>query len=475
MYHFNCSAFIDRAMTRKALGLLASWSFLVGVSVAQAQALPDFTQLIEDQSPAVVKITTQGSLGGGETGQLPQGQQIPEIFREFFEQQRPEREFRSMGSGFIISDDGYVLTNNHVVAHADEIRVRLIDQQEFRAEVVGMDPRSDLALLKIEAEDLPTLTFAESDSLKVGEWVLAIGSPFGLDYSASVGIVSAIGRSIPGSGRDSYVPFIQSDVAINPGNSGGPLFNLKGEVVGINTQIFTRSGGSIGLSFAVPSELAREVVAQLKTSGRVERGWLGVVLQELDRDLAQALGLDRSRGALVSQVQPGSPAAKSDFQSGDIIVEYDGTEINSVLELPPLVGRSKPGSKVPVAVIRNGERETFRVEVGLLPQLEQSMDSERQQKSEKGADRLGLRVEPLGPQLDTEQEPGVLVSVVDPRGVAAEVGVRPGDIITRLGDKTIETLDDYQDALADLPEDKPVAIRFVRDGQPVFRAMNLDE
>lgn len=475
MYHFNCSAFVNRSSAGKTFGLLVLWSFLIGVNFAQAQSLPDFTQLIEEQSPAVVKITTQGSVGGGQAGQLPQGQQIPEIFREFFEQQRPEREFRSMGSGFIISEDGYVLTNSHVIARADEIRVRLIDQREFQAEVVGTDPRSDLALLKIEAEDLPTLSFAKSDSLKVGEWVLAIGSPFGLDYSASVGIVSAIGRTIPGRGRDSYVPFIQSDVAINPGNSGGPLFNMKGEVVGINSQIFTRSGGSIGLSFAVPAELAREVVSQLKETGQVERGWLGVMLQELDRDLAEAMGLDRARGALISQVQPDSPAAKSDLQSGDIIVEYDGTDIASVGDLPPLVGRTKPGSKVPVTVIRDGERESFRIEVGLLPQPERGAGAESRQEREKGADRLGLRVEPLGPQIDTELEQGVLVSAVDPRGAAAEVGVRPGDIITRLGNKKIETLGDYRDAVADLPQGEPVAIRFVRNGQPVFRALTLGE
>lgn len=475
MYHFNRSAFVNRSFAPKALGLLLFWSCLVGANFAQAQALPDFTQLIEEQSPAVVKITTQGSIGGDQSRHLPQGEQIPEIFRDFFEQRNPEREFRSMGSGFIISEDGYVLTNNHVVARAEEIRVRLIDQREFRAEVVGTDLRSDLALLKIDAEDLPTLTFAETDSLKVGEWVLAIGSPFGLDYSASVGIVSAIGRTIPGGGRDSYVPFVQTDVAINPGNSGGPLFNMNGEVVGINSQIFTRSGGSIGLSFAVPSDLAREVVAQLKESGRVERGWLGIMLQELNNELAQAMGLDRARGALISQVQPDSPAAKSDFQTGDIIVEYDGTEINSVGELPPLVGSTKPGSKVPVAVIRNGERETFRVEVGLLPQPERAIASVTQQKSENGADRLGLRVESLGPQVDAELEQGVLVSAVDPEGVAAEVGVRPGDIITHLSNKKIETLADYRNALADLPTGKPVAIRFARNGRPVFRALNLEE
>lgn len=475
MYHSDCRAFVNRSSAFKSLGMLALWSFLVGANFAQAQALPDFTQLIEEHSPAVVKITTQGSLAGGQSAQIPQGQQIPEIFREFFEQQRPEREFRSMGSGFIISEDGYVLTNAHVVARADEIRVRLNDQREYLAKEVGTDPRSDLALLKIDAEDLPTLTFAKSDSLKVGEWVLAIGSPFGLDYSASVGIVSAIGRTIPGGGRDSYVPFVQTDVAINPGNSGGPLFNMQGEVVGINSQIFTRSGGSIGLSFAVPSELAREVVAQLKESGRVERGWLGVVLQELDRDLAVALGLDRARGALISQVQSDSPAAKSKLQTGDIIIEYDGTEISSVGDLPPLVGRTKPGSKVPVTVIRDGERKAFRVEVGLLPTLEQRAGSTTPMERETDADRLGLRVESLGSKVEADQEHGVLVSAADPQGAAAQAGVRPGDIITRLGNKKIKSLDDYRDAVTGLPADEPVAIRFVRNGQPVFRAFTLRE
>ncbi|TXH92520.1 MAG: Do family serine endopeptidase, partial [Pseudomonas sp.] len=298
------------------------------VALVRAE-LPEFTELVEEASPAVVNISTRQNLPQRDVaiqGQMPDLEGLPPMFREFFERNVPQmprapgggrqREAQSLGSGFIISDDGYVLTNNHVVADADEIIVRLSDRSELEARLIGADPRTDVALLKVEGRGLPTVMLGKSHALKVGEWVLAIGSPFGFDHSVTAGIVSAKGRSLP---NESYVPFIQTDVAINPGNSGGPLFNLDGEVVGINSQIFTRSGGFMGLSFAIPIDVAMDVANQLKAEGKVSRGWLGVVIQEVNKDLAESFGLDKPAGALVAQVLEGGPAARGGLQVGDVI------------------------------------------------------------------------------------------------------------------------------------------------------------
>jgi len=295
---------------------------LLGQAVIAQAALPDFTPLVESASPAVVNISTKQKLPTrGASAQIPDLEGLPPIFREFFERSIPQlpdgrgqqREAQSLGSGFIISADGYVLTNNHVVADADEIIVRLPDRSELEAKLVGADPRTDVAVLKVEGKGLPTVKLGDSSALKVGEWVLAIGSPFGFDHTVTAGIVSATGRSLP---NESYVPFIQTDVAINPGNSGGPLFNLAGEVVGINSQIFTRSGGFMGLSFAIPIDVAMDVANQLRTEGKVSRGWLGVVIQEVNKDLAESFGLERPAGALVAQVMDGGPAARGGVARG---------------------------------------------------------------------------------------------------------------------------------------------------------------
>ncbi|ROQ20521.1 serine protease Do [Marinimicrobium koreense] len=436
---------------------------------AQARDLPDFTELVEAHSPAVVKITTQGRV---ETGnRIPYQEDIPDMFREFFERRMPqERDVRSMGSGFVISEDGYILTNYHVIENADNIYVRLIDRREYTAEVIGTDARSDLALLKVDADDLPYLRFADSDSVKVGEWVLAIGSPFGLDYSVSSGIISAIGRSIPGPNNDTYVPFIQTDVAINPGNSGGPLFNLDGEVVGINSQIYTRSGGSIGLSFAIPAGLAKEVVAQLKDKGRVERGWLGVVIQGVNRDLAQSFGLRRATGALISNMDPEGPAARSGLEVGDIILKFDGRTIGESGDLPPLVGRTEPGSEVPVVVMRRGDERTIDVEIGLLPDRDGQVADSGPDAAPTG-DPLGLMVEALP---SDAQETGVLVTRVTRGSAAAGAGLRPGDIITQLGYDSVDSVSRYRALVSDLPKNKPVAVRFLRDGQPAFTTLRIE-
>lgn len=459
----------------KLLRLCAPVLLLVLSLGAQAYSgLPEFTDLIEKTSPAVVKINTVERVQNRGQLILPQGrpQEVPDIFRHLFEPRGlPERQLQSMGSGFIVSADGYILTNNHVVDGADEIQVRLIDRREYSAKIVGTDARSDLALLKIDETDLPTLKFAKDDTLKVGQWVLAIGSPFGLDFSASAGIVSAIGRSIPSERNENYVPFIQTDVAINPGNSGGPLFNLDGEVVGINSQIFTRSGGSIGLSFAIPSSVAREVVNQLKQKGRVDRGWLGVVIQEVDRDLAASFGLKKPMGALVAQMDPTGPAAKAGIEVGDVITRFDKVTINRSSDLPHVVGVTLPGEKVPVELMREGKKKTLTVAVGTLGGEHQQVTSS---KAPDGG-RLGLVVSQLDPQLlqDWQLQGGVLVEQVLSDRPGAKAGLSPGDVIVQLGYTPINSVADYQRVVEKLPANSLLPIRIYRQGRAIFRTITL--
>jgi serine protease Do len=332
-------------------------------ALAQGRDLPDFTRLVEEQGAAVVNISTTQAVR--RTQALPQvpgleDEEIQEFFRRFIprpgpgqgpQAPSPRSESRSLGSGFIISADGYVLTNAHVVEGADEINVKLPDKREFKAKVIGADKRSDIALIKIDAAGLPAVRFGDPGKLKVGEWVVAIGAPFGFENSVTAGIVSAKGRSLP---QENFVPFIQTDVAINPGNSGGPLFNLRGEVVGINSQIYSRTGGFMGLSFAIPADVALDVQKQLKDKGRVSRGRIGVVIQEVTRDLATSFGLDRARGALVNSVEKGSPAEKAGVEATDIIVSFDGKAVESSSDLPRIVGGTRPASQVPLEVWHKG-------------------------------------------------------------------------------------------------------------------------
>lgn len=439
---------------------------------AVAASLPDFTDLIADTSPAVVKINTVQKVGGG--GQPFPLQDIPEIFRDFFDRYGGggggvPREARSMGSGFIISQDGYILTNNHVVGEADEIVVALIDRREYEGKVVGVDPRSDLALVKIDADDLPVAKFAKPGSLKVGEWVVAIGSPFGLDYSASAGIVSAIGRSIPTERGENYVPFIQSDVAINPGNSGGPLLNMDGEVVGINSQIYTRSGGSIGLSFAIPVDVALDVVKQLKDKGRVDRGWLGVYIQDVDRGLAESLGLKKPQGALIAQVEPNGPADKAGIKAGDVIVQFNRQAIRDSGDLPHVVGLINPGEEVSAIIVREGKRREISVEVGELG------SGDVASSSTGGGDRLGMDTRELDKSTarNWRLAGGVVVTQVYPDTPAAKAGLLPGDVIVQLGYSDIESQDDYEAAAKSMAEGTPVPIRIFRQGRPIFRSIEL--
>jgi len=345
-----------------------------------ARGLPDFTGMVEKYSPAVVNISTKQSRSVRRQlrrdfmiPDLPEDSPFNEFFRRFFGEdgggEPKDKKFNthSLGSGFIISQDGYVLTNNHVVEEADEIIIRLSDRREFEAQVIGTDRQSDTALLKINAQGLPVVSLGKSSKLKVGEWVLAIGSPFGFDHSVTAGIVSAKGRSLP---SENYVPFIQTDVAINPGNSGGPLFNLDGEVVGVNSQIYSRTGGFMGLSFAIPIEVAMNVADQLRDTGRVSRGWLGVLIQDVTRELADSFGMDHPRGALVSRVLPDSPAQAAQLQPGDIILKYNGTKLDNSTELPPLVGQSPVGEMARLTLLRQGKKLKVEVTIGELPEEE---------------------------------------------------------------------------------------------------------
>ncbi len=443
-----------------------------------ASTLPEFREIVRQNSPAVVKILVQQS--GPENLQgHPDMEQMPEYLRRFFEQREGppnQQERMGLGSGFIISTDGYIVTNNHVVEGADSVLVRLSDRREFDAEVIGTDPRSDLALLRVDATGLPALSLAEVDDLEVGEWVLAIGSPFGLDYSVAAGIVSAKGRSLPTENNENYVPFIQTDVAINPGNSGGPLFNLDGEVVGVNSQIFTRSGGSIGLSFAIPVSVVRNVVDQLKAEGRVTRGWLGVTIQDIDKNLAESFGLDRPRGALVVQLAEGGPADKAGLEPGDVIIKFGDEDIPASADLPHVVGLVAPETVVPLTLVRDGKQKTLKVKVGGLA----ADDSYSLAGGETGVGeggRLGMVVETV-PAETLERlgiNGGVLVRAVVPDSVAATAGVLPGDVITLLGSSPIKSVEAYESTVAGLKGGSSVPLRLVRRGAPLFIGLKLKD
>ncbi len=439
--------------------------------------LPDFTEIVEEASPAVVKVLVEYESENPRYQE--QLEELPEYLRRFFDFRGGPpvpRERAGMGSGFIISGDGYVVTNNHVVENARQVVVRLPDRQEFDAEVVGLDPRSDLAVLKIEGEGLPTLSLAEGRDVKVGQWVLAIGSPFSLDFSVTAGIVSALGRSLPTETGDNYVPFIQTDVAINPGNSGGPLFNLEGEVIGVNSQIFTRSGGSIGLSFAIPASVVRNVVAQIQEAGVVERGWLGVSIQDVDRNLADSFGLDRPRGALIAQVGKDSPAEQAGLEPGDVILSFAGEAIETSADLPHVVGLISPGTKVGAVIFREGKEQDLTVEVGGL-----GADEVARVNAGVAADGsisiLGMRLVEADPaELSSiGLSGGVAVSEVDRGSPADEAGVMTGDVLTRLGNQPIGRIEDLDGLAEQLIPGSSVPARLIRGRSPLFIGIRIPE
>ena len=441
----------------------------------QASTLPDFVDLVKDQGKAVVNISTkqkteslQSGHGDLQMPEIPEDSPFHDFFEKFFGQipQVPDQQprVRSLGSGFIISADGYVLTSAHVVENADEIVVRMTDRREMLAKVIGTDKRSDVALLKVDAEDLPYLKPGNPDDLKVGEWVLAIGSPFGFENSATAGIVSAKGRSLP---NENYIPFIQSDVAINPGNSGGPLFNMAGEVVGINAQIYSRSGGYMGLAFSVPIDLAMQVAEQLRTGGKVMRGWLGVTIQDVNRELAEALDMEKPYGALVSSILPDSPASKSNLQVQDVIIEYNGKPVRHSSDLPFFVGRTKVGSDAVIKIMRGGKIRTVKVTIGQLPDSGlASLDVEESPAEKSNAALLGMNVRDLTKQekKKLELDSGVLVLMVDAGSEAAKAGIIKGDIILMLNKQKIRNVKEFKSTVSALKKGKSAAI-LVRRGK----------
>tara|TARA_R110000824_G_scaffold52692_4_gene146277 strand:+ start:215535 stop:216947 length:1413 start_codon:yes stop_codon:yes gene_type:complete len=447
-----------------------------------AQNLPDFTELVEKSAPAIVNVAIRSTVGGDQDledfdGSLEQfeeflrlfGDRLPEGFG-IGEQQRS-----SLGSGFIISENGYIVTNHHVIEDADEITVTLNDQRQFKAEIIGSDQRSDLALLKIEAEGLPTVSFGEATNVKVGQWVLAIGSPFNLSHSVAAGIVSYVGRSLPeNSGQGNYVSFIQTDVAINPGHSGGPLFNLAGEVIGVNSQIYSNSGGSIGLSFAIPVDVAANVIGQLMNSGNVARGWMGVSIANLTQEQADSYNLSSPKGAFVNDVLPGGPAEAAGFQAEDIIVSYNGDEIRNSADLPYHVGLSMPGTEVEIGLIRSGRSENIRMVVG---DLDAAATRQQIQLSslEPLQNYLGMSISEL---TDAEKSAlgldfGLRIDAVT-GPVAQRAGLQSGDIILSLNNRELNSLEEFASITSQLPADRPLPLLVERDGQQSFFTLRLE-
>jgi len=447
----------------------------------QARNLPDFTELVEDYSTAVVNISTSQKIKHPRVRKQQKApEQIPEgplgdLFKHFFGEEGERGDFedfdaKSLGSGFIISADGYILTNRHVIKDASEIIVRLSDRRELEAKIIGSDPRSDIALLKIEAEELPVVKIGNSKSLKVGEWVLAIGSPFGFDHSVTAGIVSAKGRNLP---RENYVPFIQTDVAINPGNSGGPLFDLDGKVVGINSQIYSRTGGFMGLSFAIPIDMAMNIVDQLKSTGHVARGWLGVLIQDVTRELAESFGMDKPRGALVAKVLPDSPAEKYGFQVGDVVLKFDSQDIIRSSDLPPVVGVSPVGKDVNVEILRNGNTKTLNIKLGELPDDDSRLASNDPETGK--SNRMNVTVSDLSDDLRKKldiKENGIIVLKIGP-GPAKKAGIRKGDVILMVNNIDITNNKQFNELVDKLPADKSVPMLIQRRGGPVFLALKL--
>lgn len=448
-------------------------------------SMPDFTVLVKEVGNAVVNISTEQKKKSRidvprnwDFHGLPDKDKLEEFLRKFMnpknEDDQNDNSKDSLGSGFIVSADGYIITNHHVVKDAAKILVRLSDRREYEANVVGFDKRSDIALLKIKANDLPVVKIGKSTNLKVGEWVVAIGSPFGFDQSVTVGVVSFKGRSLP---EENYVPFIQTDVAINPGNSGGPLFNLDGEVVGVNSQIFSRTGGYMGLSFAIPIDIAMNVVEQLKSKGSVSRGWLGVYIQELSTELAESFGMDRPKGALITYVIPDSPAQKAGIEVGDVIVEYNGHPILRSSELPPRVGETLAGDKVPILVIREGKTRKINLTIGELPDQVAAPGEITRPENGTLNKILNIRVKKLEPDRKkklAQDQRGLEITEVN-SGAGDRAGLEVGDVLLMINNVDLKDERDLDRAVTRIPKGKTVPILVFRGEGPMFLVLKLDE
>ena len=432
--------------------------------------LPDFSEIVARHGPAVVNVSVSGSIKTAFSRipgmpKMDPNDPFPEFFRRFqIPAPRGEMPTRGQGSGFIVSPDGVILTNAHVVADADEVTVKLTDRREFKAKVIGLDKPSDVAVLRIDAKNLPVVTIGEPANARVGEWVLAIGSPFGFENSVTAGIISAKSRSLPDEG---YVPFLQTDVAINPGNSGGPLFNLNGDVIGINSQIYSQNGGYQGLSFAIPIDVAMKVERQLLDHGKVSRGRLGVLIQPVDQQLAESFSLDKAAGALVGSVEKGSPADKAGIEPGDVILKFQGKEISKSAELPPLVADLPPGTKAELQLWRNGKSKNVSVNLGEMKVADAVGKAEPAAKG-----RLGLSVRPLtaDERKDAEVSEGLVVENVD-EGPAARAGVRRGDIILSVNGEKVGSVDRLRSIVDQ--KGKRIALQVLRDDQKRFVPIDL--
>jgi serine protease Do len=444
-------------------------------AAAPAAGLPDFSSLVERVGPAVVNIRTTEKVKPGQSAPGIEDEEMQEFFRRFFGVPIPPRQQpapngkrapqqeeevpRGVGSGFIISADGYVLTNAHVVDGADDVYVTLTDKREYKAKIIGVDKRTDVALVKIEGSNLPHLTVGDLSRVRVGEWVIAIGSPFGLDNTVTAGIISAKARD-----TGEYLPLIQTDVAVNPGNSGGPLINMRGEVIGINSQIYSRSGGYMGISFAVPIDEAIRVSEQLKTSGKVTRGRIGVQIGEVTREVAETLGLPRAQGALVQRVETGSPAEKGGIQAGDIILKFNGAQIDKSSDLPRLVGNAKPGTKSTVSVWRKGATRDLSVTIAEMDADKPVAKAEKKFKPDQPVNTLGLVVSDLSAaqKQELKVESGVIVEVAE--GAAARAGIRPGDLILRINNTDVSDAKQFNAVVSKLEPKRSVGL-LVRRGE----------
>ena len=441
---------------------------LLTLTPVQAKELPDFTTLVEQHSPAVVNIsTTQITRNAQGLPNLPEGDPFFEFFRRFSPQIPREQESQSLGSGFIISSDGYILTNAHVVESAEKITVRLTDKREFQAKVIGADKRTDVAVLKIEASGLPKMAIGDPSKLKVGEWVIAIGSPFGFDSSVTAGIVSAKGRTLP---KDNLVSFIQTDVAINPGNSGGPLFNMAGEVVGINSQIYTRSGGSMGLSFAIPIDVAMQVSDQLRRSGKVTRGRIGVAIQSMTRELAESFGLSEVTGALISDVEKEGAADKAGIEASDVVLKFDGKTVNSSEDLPRLVAASRPGSKVMMDLWHKGALKKVTVQIAKMSDENKAATlADKIQNGVVNIVRLGIAVSDPNPD-----EAGLTITEVKSNAARA-AGLQAGDVVVAIGNIPLRSVKQFNEILKPVAKGRNVALLIRRGDRASYFAIKLDE